>query len=532
MRYDGESRTLTVVSPCFQEHDSSMQYEVPLLALSGITFDHATSAGAPPSDDQTTPERGEISTAFVVRYHQVLQAPDSAQPDVWVARRDVEWAPGRTHVRIQPDDYLSQVRLQIYVLPVRSPSLAPLTSGPRVPTRAWSGEIRLQGQQPFRLGSRVTRVPVTELFGAPAYRFEDVEVLGFRVDLRGLDRDVERDLAALIDPLNFHLCGPGGRAAGRAYGASPDFRYRAATRTLVIELLRYGRMKARDPSPPFEVTDCQSQHELVVRLLVGRVDDDTAQAHDPAVYVPAIFVDNPWSKILGRDMLGFDKRMADFWSVQDGEPARLLPDGRVATLGRPQRPGDPLVHENTPVPLGDISRISLVNRAGAAQGPALVDFEFSSTNHTDPDALSRIGFGLELGNSLLASTRWRQSDFDEAEFRRWFAHTAVGDSLTRCRGIQVAPVEDRRLDRPWVTGTFAVDALRVAIPFGVASLTLHAVPPDTASPSAPSAHPAWYLLCVMLGDGKPADIALPTGHWYRLLCSMNLTIDDGLDWAG
>ena len=46
-------------------------------------------------------------------------------------------------------------------------------------------------------------------------------------------------------------------------------------------------------------------------VLVGRVDDDTAQAHDPAVFVPAIFVDNPWSKILGREVQGFDKRMAD-----------------------------------------------------------------------------------------------------------------------------------------------------------------------------------------------------------------------------
>ena len=49
-----------------------------------------------------------------------------------------------------------------------------------------------------------------------------------------------------------------------------------------------------------------------MRLLVGRVDDDTAQAHDPAVFVPAIFVDNPWSKILGREVQGFDKQMAEF----------------------------------------------------------------------------------------------------------------------------------------------------------------------------------------------------------------------------
>ncbi len=98
----------------------------------------------------------------------------------------------------------------------------------------------------------------------------------------------------------------------------PDFRYRVATPTLLIELLRYNRMRSKDPAPPMRLDDSQSQHELVVRLLVGRVDDDTAQASDPAVYVPAIFVDNAWSKALGRDMLGYDKRMADFWAGPSG----------------------------------------------------------------------------------------------------------------------------------------------------------------------------------------------------------------------
>ena len=84
-------------------------------------------------------------------------------------------------------------------------------------------------------------------------------------------------------------------------------------------------MKARVPTAPLEVDDSQSQHELVVRLLVGRVDDDTAQAHAPAVYVPAIFVDNPWSKMLGRDAIGFDKRMAEFCVTRDDKQGDCCP---------------------------------------------------------------------------------------------------------------------------------------------------------------------------------------------------------------
>ena len=68
------------------------------------------------------------------------------------------------------------------------------------------------------------------------------------------------------------------------------------------------------------VEDFQSQHELLIRMLVGRVDDDTGQAHDPATYVPVLFVDNPWSKALGRDVQGFDKRLADFCTLEGDTP--------------------------------------------------------------------------------------------------------------------------------------------------------------------------------------------------------------------
>src|SRR4029077_19255627 len=89
------------------------------------------------------------------------------------------------------------------------------------------------------------------------------------------------------------------------------FRFCAASTTLVIELIRYRKMMQAD-SPGLTEEDFTSQHELAVRVVVGRVDDDTAQARCPAIFVPSIFVDNPWSKVVGRELLGYDKHLAHF----------------------------------------------------------------------------------------------------------------------------------------------------------------------------------------------------------------------------
>ena len=161
-----------------------------------------------------------------------------------------------------------------------------------------------------------------DTFGVAAFRFEDVEVLGFRVDLRRLGHDDDKRLAALIDPLNFHLNPHQFSRATRS--AVSDFRYRAASQTVMVELLRYGKMKLQETSPPLDVDDFQSQHELLARILVGRVDDDTAQARDPATFVPTIFVDNSWSKSLARSVQGFGKRMADFCISENGTRSRCV----------------------------------------------------------------------------------------------------------------------------------------------------------------------------------------------------------------
>ena len=61
-------------------------------------------------------------------------------------------------------------------------------------------------------------------------------------------------------------------------------------------------------------------------MLVGRVDDDTGQAHDPATYVPVLFVDNPWSKALGREVQGLTRGQT--------ETGRRVPPARVPVDAR------------------------------------------------------------------------------------------------------------------------------------------------------------------------------------------------------
>jgi hypothetical protein len=500
--------SLRVRSPFFAFDQTAMLYDRPLLTLSGVNLEPAASAGS--------------GAALSVDYAQRLSAPDGAQPDLFVATRDVRWCPTRSKVTKWPSASLPQVELDLEDLAARIPSLAPLANGPLQPKAVWSGEIHLPKKDEAKLGPSQGPQGIGHAFGVPAFRFEDVEVLGFRVDLATLGGDVEGLLAKLVKPLNFHL----EESGSAAYLTLPDFRYRAATATILIELLRYGRMKARVPVPPLGVDDSQSQHELLVRLLVGRVDDDSAQARDPAVYVPAIFVDNPWSKILGRDAIGYDKRMAEFCVVDDGRMEPLLPDGRLPAAAG----GSPGVLP--PEPLGNIRRVRLVERTGAGRGAPLLDLGFSTNHHVDPDALLPIDLDLIFGTSILAGTRWRQSDFDVVEFRRSFASLAIADSLRSFRSIQVAPVVDRELDLTWITGRFRVDDdLRAALPFGTATLTLHAIPSRGTRRTAPSAPAAWNLLCDVLGDGRQATITFPFGSWYRLLCSMDLTIDDGLDWG-
>ena len=284
----------------------------------------------------------------------------------------------------------------------------------------------------------------------------------------------------------------------------------------MLELLRYGKMKLRQPSPPFQLADYQSQHELLVRMLVGRVDDDTAQARDAATFVPAIFVDNPWSKVLGRSGLGFDKRMANFCVSREGLPTPLRPDGRLGIDGEP-------------IPLGSIEEIRLATSAEpVADGPPLLKLQCLCDAYNGWNDFDNIDLELAYAPFSLAPTRWQQSDFDEPEFRRSFARSAITRTIRGFRSIQVSPVGPRPLretlagETTWITGTFDVDrGAQIARPDGIVRLTMCAPPEGPA---------AWTGFCNLLGgdDTHEVSISLPPGSWYRMRCSMDLTIDDGV----
>jgi hypothetical protein len=286
----------------------------------------------------------------------------------------------------------------------------------------------------------------------------------------------------------------------------------------MLELLRYGKMKTKGSSPPLRDQDYQSQHELLVRMLVGRVDDDTAQARDPATFVPTIFVDNPWSKLVGRNVQGFDKWMADFCvSDESGTLCRLRPDGRLSADGDPKE-------------LASIQQISLVTETGSAPSKlVLLKLDCPYDTLEDWNAFVPIDLDLALGVSALAPTRWRQDDFDEVEYRRSFARMAIPGTLGGFRSIQVSPIGESGLLKTWrnettlIRGTFTVRGTpQIAMPNGSVALTL------CANRSAPQ---AWKDLCKLLGieEGGEDSISLTAGNWYRMRCSMDLTIQNSFE---
>jgi hypothetical protein len=484
IHYDAARHVLTVRSPGFVAGERSIEYDHEICQIHGIAFD------------------GSGTGTLIVRYRQDTIVPDGCEPASFAIEQTATWLPRRANVTKLP----STAVLHVDERPAaRCPSLVPLTNN-LAPHRVWSGDVRLprsaESQGPARLARR------NDTF-RPAFRFEQVETLGFRIDASTLGQQINDQLAALVEPLNFHLL----QSAGRR--PLPDFQYRAAAHTVVIELLRYGRMRSVVPEPPLEGRDFQSQHELVVRLLVGRIDDDTAQARDPATFVPVLFVDNPWSKLLGRSMLGYDKRLAEFRTSRNGRTSAVRPDGRLE--------GSP--HGEEPVPLRHISEVTLTEQTGQPGRP-LLELDYAFDPGTDPDVLQLVTAGLSLGSAALAAARWRLSDFNDVVFQSSFADLAITDMFRAIHSVQVAPVDGRIRQRDrltWIPSVFLLDTdIAFGLPAGDATLTLHA---------ARHAPPVWNLLCRILGDGQRAVLPFSIGGWYRLVASMDLSVDDGLDWA-
>jgi hypothetical protein len=443
-------------------------------------------------------------------YSQNLRTPDPVFCSSLIVQDDVTWSPTRSNVLNLTG------ALEVTINKTRYPVLEAFRTGVTRPKDLWSGKIDLP-PTPAEPRSRADLSTANRdaTFGFPGFIFDDVEILGFRIDLsRHGDAS---GLSELIKPLNFHLDGKGTAGNAGVASALSDFRYEPATRTLNLELLRYGKMKLVNANKPLRPDDFQSQHELVLKVLVGRVDDDTAQARDPAIFVPAIFVDNTWSRAIGRVVQGFDKRMAGFWTTtSDGCKQQLRPDGRLAP-------------DTNPAPLGSVSEIRLQTRTPGApnDGERLLTLDCPQKAIEDSSFLT---VDLRLIYSPLSYSigRWRQSDFEEEEFRRSFARAAIAGPLEGFQSIQVTPVGgtdvQTRLanETTWITGTFEIDpGVEIAWPDGVASLTFHA---------AEAAPAAWRDFCKLLGikAGEPGIISLPPGDWYRVRLSTRLTIGDGL----
>lgn len=485
-----KGNSLRVTTPHFAVEPGAMQYEDLFISIDGIRLDE----GADPK------------ATLQPSYNQSQEAPDAVSPATIVCRRGIQWRAERSKVAYSK---LAPGALRLDMISCRSPNLRPLMTGPIDGAHMWSGTMALP-EAPAILEKGISRIDRADTFGVPAFRFENVEVVGFRIDLGGR-REIADGLAKLIEPLNFHLNeDSGGHAAS-------DFQYRVANRTVLVELLRYGGMKLKSQDPPLTLMDYQSQHELVVRVLVGRVDDDTAQARNAATYVPAIFVDNPWSKIIGRDLQGFAKCMANFSAEQpDGTRILLRPDGRIYGGGNE-------------VPLTAVTRISSAERilGNLTTGDkTLLDIELPSEVVGNDDGFQTIDPGLAMARFSLADTRWRQTDFDQAEFRRSFATDVLRQNSRGFRSVQVSPVKDRGLPKTWIFGAFSIDDdLQMATPSRAATLAFHS--PE----SAPS---GWRKFCDLLriADrpmGRP--MIFDPGNWYRLKFSMGLTIDNGLDWT-
>ena len=336
----------------------------------------------------TPARRGQVRASRKparVVYSQAQIAPDFAAPATRVRQKPVSWtADRRRHPRAG-----SRSSLTIDLATARLPSLAMFPAGSQQPIAvldrnpetavvAARDASSAQGAGPGRGQARPDRARLLRrlrlpLRGRGGPRVPHRSRPPRHRDGRGDRRIGARTIVAeRIDDV------PRGddRAAelpSRPEGTYPTSAIGRRPGRSRWSCLRYGRMRLKKEWQQITVDDFQSQHELLIRMLVGRVDDDTGQAHDPATYVPVLFVDNPWSKALGREVQGFDKRLADFCILEE-RPAGRAASGRSARRTRP---------DAKPVPLTRITEVRLTGASGRAR--ATSNSSSSTTRSTTRD---------------------------------------------------------------------------------------------------------------------------------------------------
>jgi len=449
-------------------------------------------------------------------YAQNKFTPDLLSPATMLRRTSVEWSLDRWDVV----ELKSTVKS--YVPPLRWPRTS--ASGHHDAVTSWMGVIlpppvnttaRTPSESPplpprsAIWGKRghegaPRRVKHPARYGSSESRFRNLEVLGVRLDIPrfessgptasgGMEQQErqEKKLYKLVEPLNFHL--PNNDETDLPDCSRPDFHYRPATSSVTLELLRYGRMGIPKELAGMTPHDFQSQHELIVRTVVGRVDEDACQGQEASTFVPAIFVDNTWSKFMGRHFCGLDKRLAYFCVDEGGDEGRRdngrRPRGEKRTV-RPLSPYDAADIRDNPVPLSRIVQVrlapwtlpeseqgvgeeELLNFVGQPDDLNLLSVEAKMKIVTDVRSrLAKLGplvYELDcdpetidgwddfrpapteaiLGSSPLGARPFRQDDFEEAEVRRDFARAAgksVSGSFTAVQATPLLELDDPTTD--------------------------------------------------------------------------------------
>ena len=130
----------------------------------------------------------------------------------------------------------------------------------------------------------------------PPYKFPGVSIRSFRL---------EADLDALTTLCDKLLNGVGTLA-------QRGFEYRPILPFVDLEVLTYPRMESEVPK--HRDKGFTSQHELYFRLLVAKIEQiiGIPVPTEIAVFIPYIFVDNNWSVVAGREVIGYPKVRASF----------------------------------------------------------------------------------------------------------------------------------------------------------------------------------------------------------------------------
>lgn len=431
--------------------------------------------GLPAMDVAPSTEPAGETLDIPMRFHQKVVAPDPRDPAGTVRMID-----GGVELSGTFRVHKPSLEVTLDVPELRYPDLSPLDQQAwNLAVHVWHGHWRRvetkqpQPAAPGKLPLSISR-PRDALQYVPAsFRFEAVDWIGFRIDLRDTTGDkgtIADLLGRLIKPLR-----------------DLDPRYAAASTTLTLDLLRYGRMRLAEPFGELTTKDWFGQHELALRIAVRRPGDART-----ASFVVAIWVDNPWSRYLGRELQGFDKRLAaardrngrlvDERGRGDGADVPLW---QVAALHavecRSIHPPVLAVHygvDPAAAPMLDVAMRRPVAGPGASAG--LLDED-----------------GLAVGSDRV----WSRSEF---------------------ANVQVSPCDERRLPGALIESRFTFSKLRVGFPDGLVRLSL-----DTYGQQTP---PAWQELCDFLDGHGGRELTLPAGDWYRIACDLRMEVMDPLGW--